>query len=181
MPQHLKRFQGLLAALAIAACAQATEVPAGATVVYRCTVNGQWVFQQQPCAAKDGKGERMEVRTSPAKAASASASASAASTGAKKPMPAAAEAVAPPASAEAPAKSGLDLMADTCLAWYQPRLRDPRSAYHRDARYEKGVLTLLLYATDARGGYVPHRAACEFRGGSLDEGWTRIQAQRIGW
>ena len=87
-----------------------------------------------------------------------------------------------PAAAQAKAqKSELELQADRCLDWYRPLLRDPRGAYTSGSAYEKGVLSLTIHATNAHGGYVPQSAACEFRNGVLDEGWTQIHAKRHGW
>jgi hypothetical protein len=87
-----------------------------------------------------------------------------------------------PAAAQAKAqKSDLELQADRCLDWYRPLLRDPRGAYTSGSASEKGVLSLTIHATNAHGGYVPLPAACEFRNGVLDEGWTQIHAKRHGW
>jgi hypothetical protein len=85
---------------------------------------------------------------------------------------------APPA----PATSPIDGLAEACLNWYRPMLRDPRGAYWRDASIDKlDVLRLAIHATNGFGGYVAKAAACEVRAGRIDDGWTRTQATRMGW
>ncbi len=78
-------------------------------------------------------------------------------------------------------KSDLKQMADPCLNWYRPCLRDPQSAYHQSPSFDKGVLTFTIHATNGHGGYVPHTGRCEFNNGALDTDWTRIHAERLKW
>jgi hypothetical protein len=149
---------------------------AHATQVYRCKgPTGQTVFQQAPCM----DGTQVDVAPTNSVAAEkpaplpASASAPAAS-------PAAPEPAAATARADA-AKLSLEAIADKCLDWYRPRLRDPRGAYQREARLDKTVLHLTIYATNRFGGYVSKAAACEVKGGDLDVSWSAIHAKRLGW
>jgi hypothetical protein len=60
-------------------------------------------------------------------------------------------------------------------------LRDPRSAYWRDAFYVQGTLNITVVATNGFGGYVNTPAACDFKQGAIDQGWTRTQARRRNW
>ena len=143
--------------------------------VYRCSSGGQQVYQQQPCAETGMTGKELKIAPTPTSTATAVPS----------PPP------APPSVSEArqpditkpeqPAKSPLESLADRCLDWYRPMLRDPRGAYQRGASLEKGVLSMTIYATNGFGGYVTRRGACEFKGSRLDETWTKIQAGRLGW
>lgn len=80
-----------------------------------------------------------------------------------------------------PPKGPIDVMADRCLDWYRPLLRDPRGAYQQDASFDKGVLRITIHATNGYGGYTPKLAACEFKNGVLDADWTKIHAGRAGW
>lgn len=158
--------------------------------LYKCEVGGRVEFRQAPCES-NAKSESIKVRTAPGPAPAPlprqdpSASAPSykpptgpqAQTNTPSPQPALPAAPQPMAAAKSPT----DRMADTCLDWYRPHLRDPRGAYHRDASYDKGVLTITIYATNGYGGYVQDTGRCEFKAGKLDEGWTKIHAKRLNW
>lgn len=73
-----------------------------------------------------------------------------------------------------------DLVAQ-CLNWYRPRLKNPAGAYADGVSRSGSVLTMTIYASNSFGGYVPKDAACEIKNGSIDHGWTKIQAERAGW
>ncbi len=73
----------------------------------------------------------------------------------------------------------LDPKSERCLNWYLQRLGVPFS-YVRTDSLEKGVLTLTI-AVPGRYGWFSRKAACEFRGEVLDEGWTQEHAKRLGW
>lgn len=77
--------------------------------------------------------------------------------------------------------SDLDRLASQCLDWYRPLLRDPAGAYFGGPSFVSGTLTMTLYGRNGFGGYVPKKAACEFKSGRLDHDWTKIQAKRAGW
>lgn len=152
--------------------------------VYKCKgSDGRTVMQQMPCA--DGRGGKVDVRP---------ASGHAPQTAAAAPAP-----VAPPASAPEPTPpvptppppaqaqpsaapaSPLDQEAQACLAWYRPLLKNPRDAYYTNASKDKRVLTLTIHATNTYGGVVTKQASCEIHGGQLNEKWTKIHAERLGW
>lgn len=167
----------LLQSVALVAL-QAVSIAATAQV-FRCTVKDQVVYQQAPCAVSGGSGAALKIH---ATAAPPTASASAI----PKPAQAAPVTAPPPAvvnigPASALQRSDLQTDADTCLDWHRPMLRDPRSAYWRDAEIVQGVLNITVHATNGFGGYVTRPAACEFKNGLLDEGWTKTQAKRRGW
>ncbi|MCZ8254520.1 MAG: hypothetical protein O9327_02410 [Polaromonas sp.] len=179
----------LLAPIVFAAITAPVAVQA--QQLYKCEVGGRVEFRQAPCEAS-AKSESIKVRPAPAPTQAPTPrpdpSASAPS---YKPTPSAQ--IAPnaplPSQPAAPTalpttqqiKSPTERMADTCLEWYRPLLRDPRGAYHRDATYDKGVLTLTIYATNGYGGYVQEQGRCEFKAGKLDDGWTKIHAKRLNW
>lgn len=146
--------------------------------VFRCTVNGQPVYQQAACAATASSGTEIKLNVAPAASPKATS---------LTPRPEPAPAVAVPAPAPAPPppfppqRSELEAFADTCLEWYRPLLRNPQGAYYRDAVHAQNVLSLAIYATNGFGGYVRRAAACEIKNGKLDAAWTRIHAQRAGW
>lgn len=71
--------------------------------------------------------------------------------------------------------------AEICLNWYRTKLRDPARAYYSKPSKEGRVLSMKVHATNGYGGYENWDAACEIQGGKLDEGWTKIHAQRRGW
>lgn len=156
--------------LAITAALAALSAPAWA--VNKCTgPDGKVSFQDAPCA---GRGEAIKVWTSQGEAP-------------PKPAPEKLPVVAEPPKPEAPivqkapAKSRLEQEADTCLAWYKPKLRDPAGAYYTQPSKEDRVLSMTLHATNGYGGYTTKKASCEIDNGQLDTGWTKIHARRGGW
>ncbi len=147
-----------------------------AAQVFKCTVEGATVYQALPCAAAGGTGQAVKLHVAPAAAPVAPAA-----TAKPIPAPPKAEPSPTPAAPPAPQKPWLEAEADACLAWYRPKLRDPRSAYYRNPTLEARVLTLTIHATNAFGGYLTQSAACEMKGGEVDDGWTKIHAERLGW
>ena len=143
--------------------------------VFRCTVGGKPVYQQQPCENVGGKGQEIKLQAAPLPFSQAPSQAPAKTESPAAPTPTPVE----PTTVEA--KSPVEVMADQCLDWYRPMLRDPRGAYHRDAYRSKDVLTISIFATNGFGGYVKRQAACEFRGARLEATWTKMQAERMGW
>ncbi|ALT78925.1 hypothetical protein AT984_18750 [Paucibacter sp. KCTC 42545] len=91
-----------------------------------------------------------------------------------------APAVQPPAPAQS-IRSPLEQEAEICLNWYRPSLRDPAGAYFTTLSKEGRVLKMMIHATNGYGGYVKQEGVCEFKYGSIDEGWTKIHAKRAGW
>jgi hypothetical protein len=181
MPTILKRSLSI-SLLLVAAFASSV---AHAQQLYKCEVAGRVEYRQQPCD-NSAKSETVRVRTAPAPNPATRPAATASSTGAptsppqNAPLPSqpAAPAAQPPAQQ---AKSPIEYMADACLDWYRPHLRDPRGAYHREPTLDKGVLTITIYATNGHGGYVQDTGRCEFKSGRIDDGWTKIHAKRLNW
>lgn len=162
-----------------AALATALGGPAAAQV-FKCTVEGATVYQARPCATAGGTGQEVKLHVAPAAPSAAPATPSPAPKPASA-APAVEPTPSPGATTIAPPKPWLEAEADACLAWYRPKLRDPRSAYHRNPTKDGRVLTLTLHATNAFGGYLTKSAACEMKGGEVDDGWTKIHAERLGW
>ena len=73
----------------------------------------------------------------------------------------------------------MDPKSQRCVNWYLQRLGIPFS-YVRTESMEKGVLTLTI-AVPGPNGWYSKKAACEFRGEVLDDGWTQEHAKRLGW
>lgn len=172
------RASATAARIALALLAAA---PAAHAEVYRCQVGGSIVYQQLPCDRDAAKASTLKLDDAVAPATPAATAPQPAAARPAVMPPGAAAAPAPPPRAPAPRKTETEILADRCLDWYRPLLRDPRSAYWRDANYAKRVLTFVIYATQGFGGYTSKQASCEFRNGRIDESWTRIQAQRLGW
>ncbi len=155
--------------LAAAGAAPAADKPA----VYRCEVDGRVVYQQLACRS----GQRVELP--PANVADAPPPRPPA-----PPTPAAAPPVQTvPAQATVPTAALVPLQTEreTCLAWLKPLLHDPASARVLDATRDGRVLKVRLQAADRRGRLQTRAAACEFINGRVDEGWSRIQLERLGW
>jgi hypothetical protein len=141
--------------------------------------DGKTVFQDAPCS---GQGEKIEVRPASGYAVRAPASAASAPVSSAATPPLASPSPAPIAPPAVPVKSALETSADTCLAWYKPFLRDPASAYYSGHKFEDSrVLRMDLHAKNGYGGVQIMKAVCEFENGRFNEGWTKLQAERIGW
>ena len=160
--------------------AAALLISAQAWAINKCkTPEGKTVFQDAPCA---GQGEKIEVRPASGYAVRAPVSAASAPAPAATTPPLAPAAPAPVAAPAAPVKTALESSADTCLAWYKPFLRDPASAYYSGHKFEdRRVLRMDLHAKNGYGGVQILKAVCEFENGKFNEGWTKLQAERIGW
>jgi hypothetical protein len=141
----------------------------GTTLVNRCEARGQVVFQQAPCppghAASQVQVAPTNVVASPPRPAPA----------------AAASAASAPAAVAASAAAAVPTEADTCLAYLRPLLRDPTSGRILSSKRDGRVLQVQLQAADARGRLHTREAACEFVNGRVDDGWSRIQLERLGW
>lgn len=136
--------------------------------LYRCVAGTKLEFRQTPCDRQASSERQLNVHAPAVGTVSPPPTR-------LRPLP---EHVPPPA---APPRSEAERLAEICLDWYRPKLRDPRGAYLRDPVLEKNIVRLTLHATNRFGGYVLRPAACEFKQGFIDEGWTRIQADRLGW
>lgn len=160
----------------VAGVALASQLwPHSAWAINKCVgKSGQTLYQSGPCPT-DTRGSSLNVDISsepgvpivqPEKA----------------PVRVAEPAPLPP-QVTSPRKSLLDQMADRCLDWYRPNLKDPRAAYHQEASYDSGthLLSMTIYGTNTYGGVTSKAAACEINGGVLDDGWTKIHAKRLGW
>ena len=134
--------------------------------------SGQISFQDAPC---QGKGEKLSTRPNISIPAVKSVLSPAYATpDVPAPVPSPADKAASPVSA-------LSQEAETCLAWYKPKLRDPVGAYFTSPSKDGRVLQMNLHATNGYGGYVIKTATCEIHNGRLDNDWTKIHAQRNGW
>lgn len=165
----------IVAALLLAAAGAAAQ---NSTIaVNRCEAGGRVVFQQAPCppgqvASQVQVGPGNVVAT-PARPASAPGSAAASAPG-----PAGSDASTPsPAAPRPPALT----QAEACLAYLRPLLRDPASGRILSSERDGRVLRVQLQAADARGRLHTRAAACEFVNGRVDDGWSRIQLERLGW
>lgn len=161
--------------IAIGLALAALAAPAWA--IHKCVgPDGRAVFQDAPCA--DGRGQRIEVRP-----ASGHAPLRAPETAAAAPaIPAPAAAPPPPAAPTgAPVMDALTRDAETCFRWYAGTLANPRDAYYSRPARDKRVVRITMHATNRYGGIVTQEARCEIVNGKLDEGWTKIHAERVKW
>ena len=142
--------------------------------VHKCMVDGNPVYQQEPCAL-GGSQLRVFAGGGDAPAPGAHRQVAAA------PRPPERAPDSQPASPRATRKSDLEREADMCLDWYRERLRDPRSAYYVDPSKDGRVLSIYVKATNGFGGYVTKLAKCEVKDGVIDSDWTRIHANRNQW
>lgn len=147
-----------------------------AWAAHKCTgPDGKVSYQDAPCS---GQGEKFEVRPI---SVIAPTSAQANPTPNLAPAPPQPSVVPPPVSPPVAQPSPLTREADTCLAWYKPKLRDPAGAYYTAPSKEGRVLSITIHATNGYGGYVTQNASCEIHNGKLDTDWTKIHAARQGW
>ena len=166
----------LIATLALtAAC-----MPAMAQV-YRCPdASGRTVIQQMPCAG----GKAIDVRPASGHApvqAPASQAKPAASAPTLAATPQSAPTPPPQPVAAGTQQSPLDREAAMCLDWYRPMLYNPKGAYLTKPSKEGRVVKMTLHGTNVYGGVVTKEASCEILNGKLDNDWTQIHADRLGW
>lgn len=152
---------------AVAALLAAAALPAAAQQVFKCPgPNGGTVFQQAPCT----DGARVKVAAGNTTAA------------VRAPDTAAPAQWAPKAAGQIGGQvaqetaAALPMLAEKCLDYYRPRLRDPRGAYHTAASLDKRVLRFDIHATNGYGGYVVKAAACEVMGNDIDASWSAKHA-----
>lgn len=153
--------------------------------IHKCREGDRYIYQQEAChgegvtgtmVAPDITGELVPLPVPPPRPAR---SASAAVAAASEAPPAAAPAVP---KLPVPADPRLERLADACLAWYKPLVREPETASRSSPRKEGGTLFMLVNSADGRGGFASRAAACEFGAdGSLDARATEVHAQRRGW
>jgi len=148
--------------------------------MYRCEQDGRVVFQQAPC--EKTAQQQTQIKLPTARVGTVPVQPPPPKAVPEQPRTAEDQSQPRPAQAgnSAP-KTAAQRMADQCLDWYRPKLRDPRGAYHGEVSTDRNVVKLTIYATNGYGGYVDRAAACEFKGGDIDQGWTNIQAKRLGW
>jgi hypothetical protein len=147
--------------------------------VYRCIVHGQVVYQQSPCESSGGQGREIHIAPPPESSGHGPV---------PEPPPPRSEAVTPPTASEPPPPPDpprLDPKSQRCANWYLQRLGlglgfPFSNAYVRPESLEKGVLTLTI-VVPGPNGWFSKKAACEFRGEVLDEGWTEEHAKRLDW
>lgn len=162
-----------LAAAAWLALGAADSASAQNRQVYRCEVGGRVVFQQSPCHPSQ-TGAPVAV---PSADTNVGAAVKPAAASAPAPAPQAAPGsltLKPPATPDAAERAA-------CLAYLRPLLRDPASARITTATRDGRVLRVKLEANDRRGRLRERDAACEFVGGQVDDGWSRVQLKRLGW
>lgn len=141
--------------------------------VYRCIVKGQVVYQQNSCESSGSQGQEVHIDPPPESAGRYVSPVT---------PPPSSEPVVPPVAIEQPAPTAqprLDPKSQRCVDWYLQRLGLPFS-YVRTESLEKGVLTLTI-AVPGPKGWFSRKAACEFKGEALDDGWTQEHAKRLGW
>lgn len=148
--------------------------------VYKCTVEGQVVYQAEPCVGKGVSGKEIKIQNTAVVSPAPSVS-KVEPTQEKPAQPSPSAPVVPVQESVAKPKTQMEREADMCLAWYKPKLRDPKNAYYSDVSKEGRVLSMSLHATNGYGGYKVSTVACEIHNGSLDEGWTKIHAERANW
>ena len=77
-----------------------------------------------------------------------------------------------------------------CLDWYKKQLQLPPDTQFLDYTKDRRVLTITIpvrvsvfnhLGTALTESIVNKQASCEVHSGLLDDGWTRIHAQRGGW
>ena len=146
-----------------------------AQTVYRCTdKDGKTVFQQARCEDKGLKGVELTLRAGNTVAALPPAPSA--------PSPAKQEPPPPQPVVQSAPVMPRNPMADACLNWYRPLLRDPMGAYYTEVKIDERKLTMTIHATNGYGGYTTKDAACDFDlSGNLDSGWTKIRSERLKW
>lgn len=158
-------------------------VAAPALAVNRCTLeDGRVVYQDAACpaAASASRVRLYAPPPDPVGKQRATADVAAAAEMAKAREPVLAPAVAAGPAPQQP-KSPIAALADACLNFYRPRLRDPAGAYWSEAsRDALDVLWMTLHATNGYGGYVAKTVGCEVRNGRLDLDRTRQNSNRLG-
>ena len=148
--------------------------------IHKCTVEGQVIYQAEPCVGKGVSGKEVKIQST-ALGSSAPPVTKAEPTQDKPAQPSPSAPVVPIQEAATKPKTQMEREAERCLAWYKPKLRDPKNAYYSDVSKEGRVLSMSLHATNGYGGFKVSTVACEIHNGSLDEGWTKIHAERAKW
>lgn len=171
----------LVCLLALLGVSAAGSAAAQNRQVFRCEVGGRVVFQQSPChpsqtgapVAVPSADTNVGVAVKPAASAAVAAAAPTAAQTAPQTAPGSLT-LRPPATPDAADRAA-------CLAYLRPLLRDPASGRITDATRDGRVLRVKLEANDRRGRLRERDAACEFVGGKVDDGWSRVQLKRLGW
>lgn len=166
-----------LVAVALLGLGAAASAAAQNRQIFRCEVGGRVVFQQSPChpsqtgapVAVPSADTNVGVAVKPAASAAVAAAAQTPAQTAPGSLT-----LKPPATPDAAERAA-------CLAYLRPLLRDPASARISDATRDGRVLRVKLEANDRRGRLRERDAACEFVGGKVDDGWSRVQLKRLGW
>jgi hypothetical protein len=146
--------------------------------VNKCTVDGQVIYQSEPCVGKGVSGKELKIQNTAVSVPTPSPSK--ASPPSEKPAP------TPPVLANSePAPtarlSPLEREAELCLQYVRENLHDPKSAYYSSPSKESRKLSMTVHAKNKLGGIVASQAECEINGGVLDKSWTNIHMKRLGW
>lgn len=154
--------------VAVVACA-AVVLPVWA--VNRCVLaDGRVTYQDALCPATAGASQ-VRLFTPPSDPAGrqrAAADVAAAAKLAKAAEVVPAEAVSLSQAVPAQGPGALAALANDCLNYHRPGLRDPAGAYWSGASLDKlDVLRMTLHATNGFGGYVAKGVSCEVRNGQL--------------
>lgn len=144
-----------------------------AHAVNKCTLDGgRVVYQDALCPAAAGASQvrLFTPQSDPAgrQRAAADMAAAAKLEKAAELVPAPAPAIGLGPATPAQMDGGVAELADACLNQHRAGLRDPRSAYWRNASLDKfNVLRMTLHATNGYGGFVTNTVECEMRNGKL--------------
>ncbi len=159
--------------------------------VYKCSINGKFVYQQVPCENSSIKDNQVKIQTTPHIEKSTSSNnqnAGDANTKSKSEITKDKDKVSEPpkkidAQPSEPEMPDTNIYVEQCFNWYRKLLRDPRGAYTSKVSNNNGSGTLLMtiHATNGFGGYVVKEAACEFRDGHINDPWTKDYAKEFGW
>ena len=177
-------------AVAVAVCA-AVALPVWA--VNRCTLaDGRVVYQDALCPAA-AAASQVRLFTPPVDPAGRQRAAAEVAAAAR--LTKAAQAAAAPQDAQSVGPAGvkhvpqnqaqnapgtLAALANACLDFYRPSLRDPAGAYWSAASVDMmEVLRMTLHARNGFGGYVTKLVGCEVPKGKLDAWRTKANADRL--
>lgn len=163
------------------------KLPAkGQASVMKCVGGGKTWYQDVACppATAGTKMHGLGGTTTPSTAQIIAADPSPENTVAAAPAKESA-----PAASATPAKGVVPTDAQLCLSWYQREIALARGANYLTSSRQGRVLTVKVSMTNvvtningARLDSVTEKSAsCEILSGKLDDGWTRIHAQRGGW
>ena len=148
--------------------------------VYKCTVEGQVVYQAEPCVGKGVSGKEIKIQNTAVGSPAPSVS-KVEPTQEKPAQPSPSAPVVPVQESVAKPKTQMEREADMCLQYARETLLDPQSAYYTKPSKEGRKLSMTVHAKNKLGGIVTSPAECEINNGVLDKSWTNIYMKRLGW